>query len=40
MKVLFATTNPAKVKRYASELEKRGVEIITINDIGINLAVD
>ena len=40
MKVLFATTNPAKIKRYASELEKRGVEIITINDIGINLDVD
>ena len=40
MKVLFATTNPAKVKKYANELAKRGIELITIKDIGINLNVE
>lgn len=33
MKVLFATTNPAKVKRYVAALEKRGIQVITINDL-------
>ena len=32
-KVLFATTNPAKVKKYKEELNKRGIELLTINDI-------
>lgn len=40
MKVLFATTNPAKVKKYAEELKKRNVEIITIKELGINLNVE
>ena len=40
MKILFATTNPAKVKKYANELAKRGIELITIKDIGINLNVE
>ena len=40
MKVLFATTNPAKVKKYADELAKRGIELITIKDIGINLNIE
>lgn len=40
MKILFATTNPAKVKKYSNELAKRGIEIITIKDIGINLHVE
>lgn len=40
MKVLFATTNPAKVKRYAKELEEKGIEILTIKDLGINLHVE
>ncbi len=40
MKVLFATTNPAKVKKYADELTKRGIELITIKDIGIKLHVE
>ena len=37
MKVLFATTNPAKIKKYAKELEKRNIDILTIKDLGINL---
>ena len=40
MKVLFATTNPAKIKRYAEELKKRNIEVVTIKDLGINLHVD
>ena len=40
MKVLFATTNPAKIKKYADELQKRNIEVITIKDLGINLDVD
>ena len=40
MKVLFATTNPAKVKAYTDELQKNGIEIVTINDLGIRLDVD
>lgn len=37
MKVLFATTNPAKVKRYAEKLQERNIEVLTIKDLGINL---
>ncbi len=40
MKILFATTNPAKVKKYADELAKRGIELITIKDLQINLHVE
>ncbi len=39
-KVLFATTNPAKIKKYAKELEKRNIEVITLKDIDIKLNVD
>ena len=37
MKVLFATTNPAKVKRYSEKLKEKNIEVLTIKDIGINL---
>lgn len=40
MKVLFATTNPAKVKKYAEELAKKNVELLTIKDLNLNLDVD
>ena len=40
MKVLFATTNPAKVKRYVSKLQKQGIEVLTLNDIDIKLEVE
>lgn len=40
MKVLFATTNPAKVKKYKEKLKEKGIELLTINDLGINLYVD
>ena len=37
MKILFATTKSAKVKRYIERLQKRNIEVITIKDLGINL---
>lgn len=40
MKVLFATTNPAKVKGYAEKLKNKNIELITINDLDINLDID
>ena len=35
--VLFATTNPAKIKKYAEKLKEKGIEVLTIKDLGINL---
>ena len=29
MKILFATTNPAKIKKYAKKLQERNVEVLT-----------
>lgn len=40
MKVLFATTNPAKIKKYVKELEKNNIEILTIKDLDIKLDVE
>ena len=40
MKVLFATKNPAKVKKYKDELEKNGIELITAKDIEKDINVD
>ena len=40
MKVLFATTNEAKIKRYAEEVKKHGIELITIKDLEFKLDVD
>ena len=37
MKVLFATTNTAKIKKYVDKLKEKDIEILTIKDIGINL---
>lgn len=39
-KVLFATTNPAKIKKYANKLKERGIEVLTIKDLEINIDVD
>lgn len=40
MKVLFATTNPAKVKNYQKKLKDKNIELITIKDLDINLKID
>lgn len=39
MKVLFATINPAKIKKYKEKLERAGIELITIKDLGFELNV-
>lgn len=39
MKVLFATTNPAKIEYYAKELKRRSVEVVTLQELGITLDV-
>lgn len=40
MKVLFATANLAKVRKYKEELKGKGIELITINDLDFKLDVD
>lgn len=40
MKVLFATTNPAKIESYASIFTGTDYEILTLADVGINIDVD
>lgn len=40
MKVLFATTNPAKIRKYAYALEKRNIEVVTLKELGIDLHVE
>ena len=40
MKVLFATTNPAKIKKYAEKLENKNIEVLTLKDIGMNLHIE
>lgn len=40
MKVLFATTNKAKVGKYKEALKERGIELITINDLDFKLDID
>ncbi len=40
MKVLFATTNPAKINKYKQALENKGIELITIKDLEINLPIN
>lgn len=39
-KVLFATTNPAKVGKYKKALEEKGIELITINDLDFKLNIN
>ena len=40
MKYLLATTNKAKIRRYATRLIEKGIDIITLNDLNINIDVD
>lgn len=40
MKLLFATTNPAKIKRYGSRLAEKGIELITIKDLDFKLDIN
>ena len=38
MEVLFATTNPAKIKTYKEKLENHGIKVLTLKDIGIDVS--
>lgn len=40
MKVLFATTNQAKVERYAGSLNYNNIEFVTLKDLNLNLNVE
>ena len=40
MKILFATTNPAKVNRYENKLNEKGIELITIKDLDFKLDIN
>ena len=40
MKLLFATTNKAKAKRFDVGLEKENIEIVTLSDLNIDIEVD
>lgn len=40
MKVLFATTNPSKLKRYSPNLKHKGVDLVTLKDLEINIDVE
>lgn len=37
MQVLFATSNPAKVRKYADKLKEQGIELLTLKDFDIDL---
>ena len=39
-KILFATNNPTKAKRFSKGLEEKGVEVITLNDIDSKIEVE
>lgn len=38
--VLFATSNPSKAKRFSEGLLKKGIEVLSLKDIGIELEVE
>ena len=40
MKILFATKNEAKIKRYADKLIKKGIEVISIKDLEEEIEVE
>ena len=40
MKVLFATTNLAKVRKYKEELAEKGIKLITIKDLDFKLDIN
>lgn len=40
MKILFATTNPAKVRKYKQALEEKGIELLTLSNLDIKLNIE
>lgn len=39
-KILFATTNPAKIDRFFEKLDKEGINMLSLKDLKINLNVE
>ena len=40
MKILFATKNPAKIQRYVGKLEEKGIKVVTLKDLNIDVDVN
>lgn len=40
MKVLFATTNPAKIRKYVDKLKEKNIEVLTLKDLNLNIKVE
>lgn len=40
MKCLLATTNKAKIRYYGTKLKEKGIDIVTLNDLDIEVDVD
>lgn len=40
MKYLLATTNKAKIRYYGTKLKEKGIDIVTLNDLNIDVSVD
>ncbi len=40
MKILFATTNPAKIKKYGQKLKEKGIEVVTVKDLKQKIDVE
>lgn len=38
--ILFATNNPTKAKRFSDGLLKKGIEVVTLNDLNLNIDVE
>ena len=38
-KVLFATTNPAKIKKYVGKLKEKNIDVLTLKDLNIGTTV-
>ena len=40
MRYLFATTNKAKIRRYGTKLIEKGIELLTLDDLNIDVDID
>lgn len=40
MKILFATTNPAKIRKFAEGLRQKNIDVVTLKDLNIDIHVE
>ena len=40
MEVLLATTNKAKIKYYGKKLKEKGIDVLSLNDVSLDLDVE